>query len=436
MKVLRLVFLALFVSLSLKPARAEERFGLDVIEADPDMDKVEFYLHTVNIGNFIYDNFGHTALRVVDKRNFTDQVYNWGIFDFRDPISFSIEFYKGNLNYKLGTTSNTRATGYYNADTRTVWEDHLILTPLEKTRLLRRLAWNRRPENVYYNYQYFFDNCSTRPRDYLDEALGGVLKSRYEKIVSPLTFRDFVLDAYQYTPGMDVLLDFGMNSNIDRFASLWETMFHPLHLRSVLKDYSEKERPLLADGKVIYEHEAPAAYPKLAYSFLLIFGGVPLIPLGFWLFVQQDRLRPSRLLYRLFGGLSSVWLFFGGFFGFLMTFSWIFSGHGDLHHNANQLLFWPTDLLIYGVAMMIFLRGRPWDMKPKVYAFFRFYLMAHILVSILLPVLRMIGLIEQNVNRVSIYLLPPYVVILLFLFRVGIRNAEAYRMRSVAEGGH
>ncbi|RZA24925.1 MAG: DUF4105 domain-containing protein [Proteobacteria bacterium] len=427
------LFLLLAAGSLASRAYAAEPFGAEITQADPEMDKVEIYLHTVNVGNMVYDNFGHTAIRVVDKRDYTDLLYNWGSFDFGNPIQFSIEFYKGNLNYKLGAYPYNHGLRVYRSDTRTVWEDRLLLTPLEKTRLLHRLKWNLRSENLYYSYQYFFDNCSTRPRDYINEAIGGDLESRYAKITSPMTYRDFVLDGYQYTPGMDVLLDFGMNSNIDRFATMWETMFHPIHLRSVLTNYSQNVRPILQPGTIIYSHDPPSAYPKLGYSFILLFGGVPLIPLGFWLYFQQDKVRPSRLLYRLFGGLSSLWLFFGGFFGFLMTLSWAVSGHHDLHHNANQLLCWPIDLLLYGLAMMIFLRGRPVDLKPKTYTFFRVYLMAHILISLLLPLLRVMGLIEQNVNRVSIYLLPPYIVILLLLFRLGIRNKDNYTLRSAPD---
>ncbi len=42
--------------------------------------------------------------------------------------------------------------------------------------LAAALADNARPENAYYRYQYFDDNCSTRVRDALDAALGGGLR--------------------------------------------------------------------------------------------------------------------------------------------------------------------------------------------------------------------------------------------------------------------
>ncbi|RYZ58167.1 MAG: DUF4105 domain-containing protein [Proteobacteria bacterium] len=365
-----------------------------------DMDQVDIYLHTIDVGNMVYDNFGHTAIRVVDHRNYSDLVYNWGTFTFGNPIVFAFDFYKGHLLYALAAYPYAAAVRMYRHDTRTVWEDKLILSPSEKETLLARLAWNMRPENREYSYQYFFDNCSTRPRDYINEALGGALETQFSSSVSKMTFRDFVISGYESDPGMDVLLDFGMNSR-------------------------NNVRPLLQVGTVLHERPKPDTYPKLAYSFLLIFGGVPLIPIVFFLFLQQKRENPSKVLYRFFGGLSSLWLGFGAFWGFMMALSWAMSGHQDLHHNANMLLMWPIDVFAFVIAFMIFIKGQPLKLSPKLYTFTRLYCLLHILVSISMPCLRMLGIIEQNVNRVSVFLLPPYVVILLLIFRVGLRPKQA-----------
>ena len=140
MKLLLLILATLVFGFHFETAKGQERFGIDIVEADPGMDKVEIYLHTVNIGNKIYDNFGHTAIRVVDKRTYTDLVYNWGMFDFGNPLSFSLDFYRGDLNYKLGVYSMDTALRVYQSDTRSVWEDRLILTPIRKNRLLNLLA--------------------------------------------------------------------------------------------------------------------------------------------------------------------------------------------------------------------------------------------------------------------------------------------------------
>src|SRR5690606_4488909 len=49
------------------------------------------------------------------------------------------------------------------------------LEPAEAGTLAARLAENALPGNAAYDYDYFRDNCSTRVRDALDEALGGLL---------------------------------------------------------------------------------------------------------------------------------------------------------------------------------------------------------------------------------------------------------------------
>ena len=43
------------------------------------------------------------------------------------------------------------------------------------------LEWNERPENRFYHYDYYRDNCSTRVRDALDRALGGAIRGRYRQ---------------------------------------------------------------------------------------------------------------------------------------------------------------------------------------------------------------------------------------------------------------
>lgn len=396
--------------------------GIEPATSPEEMAQIEIYLHTIDVGNMIYDNFGHTAIRVIDHRNGSDIVYNWGQFSFQDPVVFAFDFYKGHLNYSLGAYQFSGALRAYERDSRTVWEDRINFKPMEKAIFLKRLAWNNRPEHREYAYQYFFDNCATRPRDYLNEALGGVLFERYEKALSSKTFRDFVRDGYQSDPGMDVLLDFGMNSNLDRFATSWETMFHPLYLRSLLLEYSKGERPLLSDGHVLVQRQRPDAYPKLAYSLILLVGGLPFIPLAIGLFMQQKKAEPSRILYRLFGALASVWLGSGALFGFLMALSWAISEHLDLHHNATLFLFWPIDIFAFALALMILFKGRPLELGRGAYTFARVYLLVHIIVSLLLPCLRMLGLIVQDVDRVSVFLLPPYLVILLKLYRVGLRQ--------------
>ena len=124
-----------------------------------DMSGVHFYLITVDVGDAVWDNFGHTALRVFDESNNTDMVFSWGYFSLSGgPVSFSWNFFKGIMNYKLVTNPTSQEFSNYRFQERTVWQDRINLTNPQKEQLYRRLMWNLEPANVEYAYQYFFDN--------------------------------------------------------------------------------------------------------------------------------------------------------------------------------------------------------------------------------------------------------------------------------------
>ena len=52
-------------------------------------------------------------------------------------------------------------------------EQVLNLTSEEKLALNQALEENYQPENRVYRYNYFYDNCSTRPRDILERSIRG-----------------------------------------------------------------------------------------------------------------------------------------------------------------------------------------------------------------------------------------------------------------------
>jgi len=192
---LLLLALALFPftrTAALEAIESQDQYALPA-----DMSGVHFYLITVDVGDMVWDNFGHTALRVFDENSNTDVVFNWGVFRIDGgPVSFSYNFFKGIMNYELGTQSPNQEFAMYRAQERSVWQDKINLTNPQKEILYRRLLWNLQAENRVYPYQYFFDNCTTRVRDYLDEALGGRIANMNDGVTDS-TFRDQVRSHYE-----------------------------------------------------------------------------------------------------------------------------------------------------------------------------------------------------------------------------------------------
>jgi hypothetical protein len=356
---------------------------------------------------------------VHDKISGRDLVFNWGIFSFKNPIVFGLQFYRGILNYQLGIYPYRYAMEQYQAEERKVWEDKLYLTREQKQKLFERLIWNSKPENRTYAYEYFFDNCSSRIRDYLNEAMGDIIKSNTYLNYTHQTFRDMVLEGYSYTPGMDLFLDIAMNSNIDRLMTLWERMFHPLYMRDVFLQTQNQGQPMVMESKVLFDFPRPESYPGLSFILVLVFFGVPLSLLCIAFFMRNKLIHALPAIYRIFAVVSLPLVGFGALIGFLMPLTWIVSEHLDLHHNANMLLFWPFDVILLVWVIALLIQGRGWQLPVKGTLFLRRYVLAHMIGTLLMPVLRLLGLIQQDVNREIVWILPSYMVILFLLWRVG-----------------
>ena len=54
---------------------------LEDYQVPSNLSALNFYLITVDVGDQVWDNFGHTALRVFDENTNTDVIFNWGTFD-------------------------------------------------------------------------------------------------------------------------------------------------------------------------------------------------------------------------------------------------------------------------------------------------------------------------------------------------------------------
>ena len=318
---------------------AQERINNPEIYSIPaDMSGVHFYLITVDVGDAVWDNFGHTALRVFDENSNTDVVFNWGNFDIGSgAVEFSWDFFKGIMNYQLATSSPSQEFSMYRFQERTVWQDRINLTNPQKVRLYRRLMWNLEPENIVYPYQYFYDNCTTKVRDYLDEALSGRISQQFTGMTE-ISFRHQVQAHYQSVSLIALSLDVLMNSNIDRAMSEWEEMFLPLRLRDRLQyvrsDVAENSEQLmlLSDPQVIMEFAPPTKEtdPYRIASIVLISPVLLLILMlkrvrkSFYATRSQIGFKAAGINFRILGLLGLLTAFFSGIYGTLMLGSWFF----------------------------------------------------------------------------------------------------------------
>ena len=172
------------------------------------MDSIEIGLITCSPHEEVYSLYGHTAIRCHNLATGEDSIYNYGIFDFKKPY-FIWRFVFGLTDYELGRSPAGPFFHYYHEWGSQVTEDVLNINAKEKENLLNALRNNYLPQNRSYRYNYFYDNCATRPRDIIESNIEGSVV--YEQRTGESTsFRDMIRKKTAGHPwatfGNDILL--------------------------------------------------------------------------------------------------------------------------------------------------------------------------------------------------------------------------------------
>ena len=172
-------------------------------------DSVEVSLLTCQPHDEVYSLYGHTALRWHDlHRGEGDIAFNWGVFDFKKP-HFVARFVFGLTDYELGGFPYNYFQMEYRRWGCMVTEQVLNLTAEEKQKLQQALEENLRDENRIYRYNYFYNNCTTKARDIIENCINGRLEYTERKDYTP-SYRDMVHEMTERNPwsrfGNDVLL--------------------------------------------------------------------------------------------------------------------------------------------------------------------------------------------------------------------------------------
>lgn len=285
-------------------------------------------LLTASPGEELYTAFGHSALWVSDPVHGIDEVYNWGTFDFDTP-NFYMKFLQGRLLYQLSVTSLTQFLWSYHHAGRELVEQELHLQPEEKDRIYAFLLVNRRPENIDYLYDFFFDNCATRIRDLVDHELD-IDWGTPPEAVEPRTFRQMLRPYTEHAPWISFGIDILLGLPADQLASPWHQMFLPDDMFDAFNHARHEDGRLLvhAYNEILPRTaETPEAFPiQPHWTFWLLFlAGVA-----------------STWSAKTFAVLRSVFFFVTGLLGVIVFFMWFLSDHIATAHNLDILWALPT----------------------------------------------------------------------------------------------
>ncbi len=308
--------------------------------------QAELSVITVGPGyNELYATFGHSAFRIKDIPNNIDRVYNYGTFDFNTP-NFYLKFTQGKLLYDLRAYNFGIFLRSYNREKRWVKGQILDLNTNEIQRVFDFLENNAKPENRSYKYDFFYDNCSTRLYDVLENVLG-------EKIIFDNNFdqhnythRDLIQLYLINLPWSDFGIDLALGSRIDQKANAKEYMFLPDFVFEAFTTIKIKkngvEKPIVKRTEIILK-EFDNHFIKSIFTPVNVFGVLALIVIVLT-YSDYKKGKRNKILDAIIFSLT-------GIVGIVVLLLWFATDHSTTVRNFNMLwAFAPNLIFAFAVA--------------------------------------------------------------------------------------
>jgi hypothetical protein len=331
----------------------------------------EISIVTIGPGDQLYDSFGHNALRVSDPSNGKDIAFNYGTFDFNTP-NFYIKFGRGQLPYTLSVKPYPSFIRNYIVERRWIKEQQLDLTYGEKVAIFDFLISNAQPQNKEYQYDFFFDNCSTRIRDVLVAGLGKKITYQDELYVpTQYTFRTLIQQRLDWNTWGSVGIDIALGAVIDRIALPWEHQYLPDYTldaaATATMTRNGETKPLVK--KNVTTNEAGPRDTR-GFFFLSPFFVFLILGIGIVFMTLQDAKQKKRSPW-----LDGIIFLSTGFVGILLLVLWLGTDHTATASNYNVLWAFPLNLFFFTLI---------WKKNPK--KWLRRYLFLLIILLVLLTI--------------------------------------------------
>lgn len=311
----------------------------DPTELLAETDVPRIALVTFGPGPQIWARFGHNAIRVTWPESSlyggSDYLYNFGYFDFNEP-GFYRNYATGNMQYYAVAENPARAFVYYRELGRSIREQPLDMPPEQALAIAVELNRLIQPDERRYPYDYFFNNCSTRVRDVLNDALGGALFDQYQPLPAAHTLRWDALRMVQDDLLLYLGLHIGLGRVVDQPISQWDAAFLP----GILADQVARLDGVAINDQAVFQGRAEAEDFQPRHTSMALLGLVTVLLIVLPLRGQSG--------WRLTG--ARVWLLVSGLGGLLLLFLWLMTNHEAAWRNENLLLLLPTNLLLLGMG--------------------------------------------------------------------------------------
>ncbi|MBR2262452.1 MAG: DUF4105 domain-containing protein [Paludibacteraceae bacterium] len=285
----------------------------------------------------VFTLWGHTAIRV--KTEATDEVYNYGVFEFKKD--FIYKFVKGETDYWLEKESMGYAILEAVYKNVYMYEQVLDITEEEALMIKEKLEENAKEENKFYRYNFFYDNCATRPRDLIEKVLGPF---QYPTLNNQDSYRDKIHQLTVNNPWLMVGIDFCLGRETDEVVKDYDLMFLPYYM---MVSYEGTNRlnpegvyvPLIKNKKVMNTPEDEPVKSHTIFLHPVFLFSLFLLLMIACTIIQYKRKSESYLVDAIVYPLYGV-------FGVLIFFLTFISTHPCTNPNFNLLWCNPLQLLM------------------------------------------------------------------------------------------
>ncbi len=350
---------------------------------------------TVGPGEKLYEKFGHTAIRIKDPVLNFDYIYNYGMFDFNTPNFYS-NFIKGKLVYKLAAYPFKHFIEGNKQDKRWIKEQNLNLTQEQRQAFFLFLNNNAQPQNASYQYDPFFNNCATKPRDIVQQVLKNKVNYNEKFVTEDLSFRQLMNKEIHWNTWGSLGINVALGSKLDKIADPAAYMYLPdyvykafesgtIFIKNQPEKLIQKENTILDFKEILPKGDTIS--PFLIFSILLLIG----------LFITyKDYKSNTRTKW-----FDFLLFFITGIIGLLVVFLWFFTDHSTTPNNFNFLWAFAPNLI---VAFYV-LKNNPPNWVQK-------YILFLLILLIFIPVVWL-----AKIQLFAVSLLPVFILLILrYLF--------------------
>ena len=305
--------------------------------------KASISVVTCGPGSELYTAFGHSAFRVYDPVNKVDKIYNYGTFNFNAP-NFYLNFAKGKLTYQLSTSRFGYFLQVYKYENRWVKTQELDLNHEEVQATFNFLENNAKPENRDYQYDFFYDNCSTKIEDVIKIILQDKVTFNNNHITSNKSHRDLIADYTKNQKWGKFGIDLALGSVIDKEASKDDYKFLPDYIfyafeNATIKNDS-KTKPLVKNTITILKAQKLNTFKPLTYLttpfFAILFISLIIAFLTYKNFKTKKRSK----------WLDFIVFFITGIIGVAVLLLWFTTDHTATYKNLNFLWAFAPNLIV------------------------------------------------------------------------------------------